>query len=206
MSEKDDITTEKENTGFIDIFNTDKKYNIIYADPAWSFSSKQLQKENGKRFNSLNNVYNTEKTENMKKWDIKRICKEDCAIFMWTTDAHIPEAIELMKAWGFNYITVAFVWSKQSKNNKEVYTLGSWTLKNCELCLLGTRGKMLKYKKNNNIKQLVKAQRTIHSKKPDVVYSLIEEIFGDLPRIELFARQSVKRLGLLAEMKLNKEV
>lgn len=176
----------------VDIYNTEKKYNIIYADPPWSFSSKQLQKEKGKRFNSLENVYHTEKTENMKNWNIKRICNNDSAIFMWTTDAHIKEAIDLMESWGFKYVTIAFIWSKRSKNNKEIYTLGAWTLKNCEICLFGTRGQMLKYKKSNCIRQLVKAERTKHSKKPDLVYSLIEELFGDLPRIELFARQQVK--------------
>ena len=51
---------------------------------------------------------------------------------------------------------------------------------------------MLKYKKSNSVKQLVKAERTKHSKKPDIVYSLIEELFGDVPRIELFARQQVE--------------
>lgn len=176
----------------VDIFNTDKKYNIIYADPPWDFGSKQLQKTKGSRFHSLNEEYNTEKTIKMQEWDIKRICEKDSAIFMWATDAHIEEAINLMKSWGFKYVTVAFVWSKQSKNNKEVYTLGAWTLKNCELCLFGTRGRMLKYKKSNNVKQLVKAERTKHSKKPNVVYGYIEELFGDLPRIELFARQHIE--------------
>lgn len=179
-------------SNYVDIFNTNKKYNIIYADPPWHFSSKQLQKENGKRFNSLENVYPTEKTKDMALWNINRICDKDCAIFMWTTDAHIKEAIQLMEAWGFKYVTIMFVWSKQSKKSKELYTLGAWNLKNCEICLFGTKGKMLKYKKSNNIKQLVKAERTYHSKKPDIIYKLIENLFGDLPRIELFARQYVE--------------
>lgn len=174
---------------FVDIYNTDKKYNIIYADPPWKFSSKQLQKEKGKRFNSLDKEYSTVETNQMQNWDVKRICDDNCAIFMWTTDAHIKEAIELMKSWGFKYSTVAFVWSKRSINGKELYTLGAWTLKNCEICLLGTRGKMLQYKKSNQVKQLIKAERTKHSKKPDIVREKIVEIFGELPRIELFARQ-----------------
>ena len=64
---------------FVDIFNTDKKYNIIYADPPWKFSSKQLQKENGKRFNSLDKEYRTVKTNQMQCWDIKRICDDKTA-------------------------------------------------------------------------------------------------------------------------------
>lgn len=80
----------------VDIFNTDKKYNIIYADPPWDFSSKQLQKTNGSRFHSLHEEYNTEKTSKMQDWDIKRITKEDSAIFMWTTDAHIEHGASNM--------------------------------------------------------------------------------------------------------------
>jgi len=173
----------------VDIFTTDKKYNIIYADPPWNFSSKELQKYNGNRFRPLEEVYNTEKTSTMTEWNVGRIAETDCAIFMWTTDAHIEEAIRLMKSWGFKYVTVAFVWSKITKNGKQVSNLGAWTMKNVELCLFGTRGGMLKYKKSNSVKQLFQAERTEHSKKPDCVRGFIEELFGDLPRIELFARQ-----------------
>lgn len=177
---------------FVDIFNTDKKYNIIYADPPWSFSSKELQKYNGERFRPLEEVYNTEKTKTMEQWDIGRIADKDCALFMWTTDAHIYEAINLMKSWGFKYVTIAFIWAKTTKNGKQVCNLGAWTMKNCEIVLLGTKGKMLKYKKNNSVKQLFYAERTEHSKKPGITREYIESLFGDLPRIELFAREHVE--------------
>ena len=176
----------------VDIFNTENKYKIIYADPPWDFSSKQLQKTNGTRFHSLHEEYITTKTKEMKKWDIKSISENDCAIFMWTTDAHIKEAIELMESWGFNYKTVAFVWSKHSNKGNELFTLGAWTMKNSELCLLGTKGKMLQYKKSNNVLQLCKSERTQHSKKPQEIRNRIVKLFGDLPRIELFARQYVE--------------
>ena len=173
----------------VDIFNTDKKYTIIYADPPWQFGSKELQKYNGNRFRPLEEVYNTEKTRTMAEWDVGRISAQDCALFMWTTDAHIEEAINLIKSWGFRYVTIAFIWSKVTKNGKQVSNLGAWTMKNCEICLFGTKGRMLKYKKSNSVKQLFEAERTAHSKKPDCVRRFIEELFGDLPRIELFARQ-----------------
>ena len=185
----------------VDIFDTNKKYNVIYADPPWNFSSKELQQYNGKRFRPLEDVYATEKTTTMEKWDVKRIADTDCALFMWTTDAHIEEAINLMKKWGFKYVTVAFIWSKTTKNGKQICNLGAWTMKNCELCLFGTKGRMLKYKKSNRVRQLFEAERTKHSKKPDCVYKFIEELFGDVPKIELFARQAVKgwdRWGLEA--------
>ena len=173
----------------IDIFNTDKKYNIIYADPPWNFSSRELQKYNGSRFRPLEEVYNTEKTSTMAEWEVGKIADKDCALFLWTTDAHIEEALNLMRKWGFKYVTIAFIWSKITKNGKRVSNLGAWTMKNCEICLFGTKGRMLKYKKSNSVKQLFEAERTAHSKKPDCVRQFIEELFGNIPRIELFARQ-----------------
>jgi len=83
---------------------------------------------------------------------------------MWSTDAHIKEAIETIEAWGFKYITIAFVWEKKTATGKTVANLGAWTMKNYELCLLGTKGGMLKYKKVNNIYQKVEEERTKHSK------------------------------------------
>ena len=133
--------------------------------------------------------YPTMTTEALKELDVGRIAHRDAALFMWATDAHIPDALELYRAWGFRYVTVAFVWSKKTVNGKTVSNLAPWTLKNCELCLMGTRGRMVQYKQKNNIPQLVEAVRTRHSEKPEEVRRRIEELFGDVPRIELFARK-----------------
>ena len=84
----------------VDIFTTDKKYNVIYADPPWRFGSKEVQRYNGNRFRPLETVYGTEKASIMETWDVKRIAEKDAALFMWSTDAHLEEAIRLMKAWG----------------------------------------------------------------------------------------------------------
>lgn len=155
----------------VDITTTRKKYRVIYADPPWKFSSKEATgKTRGgvisTTYKPLEAVYPT-----------------------MTTDAHIPDALELYRAWGFRYVTVAFVWSKKTVNGKTVSNLAPWTLKNCELCLMGTRGRMVQYKQKNNIPQLVEAVRTRHSEKPEEVRRRIEELFGDVPRIELFARK-----------------
>ena len=72
-------------------------------------------------------------TEALKGLDVGRIAHRDAALFMWATDAHIPDALELYRAWGFRYVTVAFVWSKKTVNGKTVSNLAPWTLKNCEL-------------------------------------------------------------------------
>ena len=165
-----------------------KKYNIIYADPPWSFSSKELQKYGGERFTSIEKHYKTQSKDWIKKLPVSTIAEDDCALFMWTTDAHMKEAIETIEAWGFKYVTVAFVWEKLTTKGNTVCNLGAWTMKNYELCLFATRGAMLKHKKVNNIMQKVAAERTKHSKKPHKVRENIELLFGNLPRIELFAR------------------
>ena len=167
-----------------------KKYNIIYADPAWSFSSKELCKYDGKRFTSMDKHYPTQSKTWIKDLPVNNITNNDCALFLWTTDAHIKDAIETMESWGFKYVTIAFVWEKKTKKGKTVANLGAWTMKNYEICLFGTKGSMLKYKQVNNIYQKVEAERTKHSKKPQEVRNRIELLFGDLPRIELFARQT----------------
>ena len=165
------------------------KYQVVYADPPWKFSSKELQKYGGKRFTSMDKHYPTQGKDWIKNLPVGNIVDTDCALFLWTTDAHLKEEIETMESWGFKYITVAFVWVKKTKTGKTAANLGAWTMKNCELCLLGTRGAMLKHKSVNNIYQLVEAERTKHSKKPEQVRINIERLFCGLSRIELFARQ-----------------
>lgn len=169
-----------------------KKYNIIYADPPWSFSSKELQKYDNKRFTSMDKHYPTQSKDWIKNLSVKNITEKNSCIFLWVTDAHIKEGIEVMESWGFKYVTIAFIWEKVSKNGITVANLGSWTMKNYEICLFGTKGKMLQYKKCNNIYQKVVAERTKHSKKPQQVRDNIVKIFPNLPRIELFARQKAE--------------
>lgn len=166
-----------------------KKYNIIYADPPWKFSSKELQKYGGTRFTSIEKHYSVQDKNWIMNLPVSSIAEDNCALFMWCTDAHLKEGIETIEAWGFKYITVAFIWEKLTSNGNLVANLGAWTMKNCEMCLFATRGSMLPYKQRNNIYQLIKAERTIHSRKPKEARNRIELLFGELPRIEIFARE-----------------
>jgi len=126
--------------------------------------------------------------QDIKDLPVKNISDEDSICFMWVTDSHLKQGIEVMESWGFKYKTIGFVWLKRYNTGTLVYNFAPWTLKSTEICLLGTRGRMSKHKKVNNIKQLVEATRTTHSKKPDEVRNRIVNLFGDLPKIELFAR------------------
>ena len=174
----------------------DKKYNIIYADPPWPYSSKELygDKINGhkngkrKRFADIKRIYKTMSIKDICNLSVKDIIEKDCACFLWVTDSHLKEGMRVLESWGFKYKTIAFNWIKYYSTSNMVFNFAPWTLKSWEICLLGIKGKMSKYKVSNNIKGILQETRTQHSKKPTEARRRIVELFGDLPRIELFAR------------------
>lgn len=168
-----------------------KKYNIIYADPAWNFGNRMYSSNKNDQHREISRAYDVMNTKDIAAINVKDVLADDAICFMWTTDAHIPDAIEVMKAWGFKYKTVAFIWQKKEKSGKQVCFMGQWTMKNCEIVLLGTKGKMSKYLKSRKVRQLQEAprERNIHSRKPQLIRDKIVEMFGDdLPKLELFAR------------------
>ena len=169
-----------------------KKYQIIYADPPWHFGSGGVFQDGGCPVRKIEDQYVTTPTSQLKKLAVSDICDRDCLLFMWVIDSHIPEALDLMASWGFKYSTVAFYWVKKYATGSNCYNVGRWTMKTVEPVFLGSRGTPMYLKKKSNIKQLVEAVRTKHSKKPDEVKERIVELVGDLPRIELFARQKTE--------------
>lgn len=172
-----------------------KKYQIIYADPPWNFGNRMYSSNKNDHHRAITRAYSVMNTKEICGLSIKKIAAEDCICFMWTTDAHIPDALEVMKAWGFQYKTVAFIWNKKEKSGKQVCFMGQWTMKGSEIVLLGTKGQMTKYLLSRKVRQLVEAprERTIHSRKPYIIKDRICQMFGfNLPRIELFARQKTE--------------
>lgn len=163
----------------------EKKYSIIYADPPWSYSDKM----SGHSF-SLDHEYETQSKNWIANLPVGGISAKNSVLFLWAVSPLLPEALQVMEAWGFKYKTLAFVWSKETKHGKKVANLGRWTMGNVELCLLGVKGKNTRAIKN--VRQLVEAERTKHSKKPDEVRNRIVELMGDLPRVELFAREQTE--------------
>lgn len=158
-----------------------KRYSIIYADPPWSYKNRGTRAAASKH-------YGTMTFDDMKKMPINGIASENCALFLWATFPMLKEALAVIEAWGFVYKTIAFCWIKQNRSGKGLFMgLGNWTRSNAEICLLATKG---------HPKRLGKAVRSTvlspiewHSKKPDEVRERIVELMGNLPRIELFARQ-----------------
>ena len=113
----------------------------------------------------------------------------DSALFLWATFPQLPEALRLIEAWGFTYKSVAFVWLKKNKKaDSWFYGLGFWTRGNAEICLLATKGHPKR--QAANIHQFIVSPIEAHSKKPDEARDKILSLMGDLPRVELFARQT----------------
>jgi len=156
-----------------------KKYNIIYADPPWKYGS------------NVHKHYKGVPIEQIHNFPINQIADDNCALFLWVTYPLLSEGIETLKKWGFRYVTVGFTWIKTNKNNGKPFVgLGNWTRANAEICLLGFRGKF--ERKSNKVRQVILSPLREHSRKPDEIRERIVDLLGDLPKIELFARQTVK--------------
>jgi len=120
---------------------------------------------------------------------VAEIAAQDSALFLWATFPMLPEALRVIAAWGFTFKTVAFVWLKQNRKAKTwFFGLGFWTRSNAEICLLATRGRPKR--QDNRIHQFIISPIEAHSKKPDEARARIVRLMGDLPRVELFARET----------------
>ena len=161
-----------------------KKYSVIYADPPWAY--KVWSKKGQGR--SAESHYSTMSIEDIKALPVGELADENCALFMWITFPLLREAWSVIDAWGFTFKTVAFVWVKQNKKTPTLFWgMGHWTRANAELCIIATKGSPKRMSKR--VHQVIISPIEEHSKKPDETRDRIVELMGDVPRIELFARQ-----------------
>lgn len=160
-----------------------RKYSIIYADPPWSYRDKATAGKRGAGYK-----YPTQSKEWLRELNVRGVSNLDCALFLWVTMPLIDEGLELIKAWGFSYKTCAFTWVKRNKIAPSwFFGMGNWTRSNAELCLLGIKGNIRRV--NAGVSSVIDTPIESHSKKPAIVREKIVSLMGDLPRIELFARQ-----------------
>ena len=164
-----------------------KKYKIIYADPPYLFKSYSKKGEG----RSASNHYDCMGFNDICNLPVSDIADDDCILFLWITDPFLEKGFQLIKSWKFQYKTVGFTWIKINKISDNFFTgMGYWTRANPEMCLIATKGSPKRLSKS--VKQLVFSRIQHHSKKPDVIRDKIIELCGDLPRIELFARNKTK--------------
>ena len=167
----------------------DKTYNIIYADPPWSYRQKGGPR--GKR-GAASAHYDT--GGDLRPSGEKYVRGGYAVCLLWATFPNIREALRVMEAWGFEYRTAAFVWIKKNrKNGGNFWGMGAYTRANAEVCLLGTTPgtKARQVVKSHGVQQVIEAPVERHSRKPAEVRERIVRLLGDVPRIELFARERV---------------
>ena len=165
---------------------TNAKYQIIYADPPWSYRDKALAGNRG-----AGCKYNTQSKDWIDNLPVHDLADKDCALFLWVTMPKLNECWDLIKMWGFEYKTVAFTWVKKNKRQDSwFWGMGRWTRANAELCLLATKGKPKRV--SAGVHSVIDTPIEKHSKKPNIVRNRIVELLGDLPRVELFAREKTE--------------
>lgn len=159
----------------------EKKYAVIYADPPWGYRNKGTRAAAARH-------YPTMTPDDIKALPVADIAAADCVLFLWATFPMLPEALAVIEAWGFAYKTAAFVWAKRNRKSPGwFWGLGNWTRSNPEVCLLAVRG--CPERVSAAVHSLIEAPVGRHSAKPPQARARIEALMGDVPRIELFARE-----------------
>ncbi len=159
------------------------RFDIVYLDPPWDYKGQlQHSKPGMGDTGGARKHYGTLKLKQLKQFPMQQLMNEDSLVFMWVTNPHLDQGIELLKSWGLKYSTVGFVWNKMRVNP------GFYTMSQCELCIIGKNGKIPRPRGARNIRQYLEHLREQHSKKPDEARERIEQMFPDQSKVELFAR------------------
>lgn len=166
-----------------------KKFKIILADPPWAYRNM------GNIQATANAQYDIMQQKDIEALPVDKITDDNSILFLWATFPKIQEALNVIKAWGFEYKTVGITWVKTNpKNNKPFFGVGWYLKSNAEICLIGVKGKAPKV--SNSISSIIISPRQKHSLKPSEAKKKIVEFCGDIPRLEMFARK--KSLGWTA--------
>lgn len=171
----------------------EEKYDVIYADPPWPYNlvGKNFDaqfsgsKDNFKAVESAEDHYEVMTLDDIKALPVKDIAVSNSVCYLWITGPHLPYGAAVLKAWGFTYSTVAFVWYKEAVNP------GFYTMSSCEYVLVGKRGSIPKPRGSRNEQQFYAEERTHHSAKPAEIRNRITKMHPTQKRIELFARLNV---------------
>lgn len=167
-------------------------YRIVLADPPWSYyGDPNKDQAAGKHYPLM-------QTADICKLPVASMVQKPAVCFMWATGPKLPDALEVMRAWGFHYRGIAYVWVKTSSGGKIIHGQGvrpTFVKPTTELVLVGStnvRGRAWSLLTESQ-GQVVLAPRPAnkHSAKPAEFHDRIVQLLGDVPRIELFARQRV---------------
>ena len=151
-----------------------RKFNIIYADPAWSYNGRLPQRGKVQHYPIMEH-------KDICALSVKDIAADSCCLFMWVTFPKLEDGLKVIKAWGFEYRT-CFVWVKDRIG------MGYHARNQHEILLVAKRGQFPPPPVEVRVSSVVEAPRTAHSAKPEKFHELIESFYPDAPKLELFAR------------------
>ena len=160
-------------------------YQVVYADPPWAY------RDEGGR-GTADGHYRTTRIDDLCALPVGDLLAERSVLLMWATWPTLPDALRLVDAWGCEYRTCAFDWIKVSEGGDFAVGMGHYTRANTEPCLLAVpRGRRAPRRIDAGVRQPILARPGRHSAKPAQVSDAIVRLYGDVPRIELFARVRV---------------
>ena len=163
-----------------------KKFNVIYADPPWSFNSK---KTGGSMKSGASQHYDVMSIEDLKSLPVEKLSSDNCLLVMWWVGAMPQEAINLVEAWGFKLKNMnGFVWNKLTVKGLPFFGMGYYTRAGSESAIIAIKGKP--DIKSRSVRAVITSPVGKHSEKPNDFREAINELMGkECPKIELFARQ-----------------
>jgi N6-adenosine-specific RNA methylase IME4 len=170
----------------------------LLADPPWHYNNRRAIRKDGKAARigyGAGSFYQTMSAAEIRELQVGRLAADNSALLLWATWPTLPDAMRVISAWGFRFVTCGFLWVKSTlKSGQPWFGVGYYSKSNSEPCLLAVRGRMKPA--SNSVSQIVyephprdEAGKIIHSRKPAIVREKIVELFGDVPRVELFARE-----------------
>lgn len=165
---------------------TGDRYDVVLADPPWRYNARRSASS---RFGlGVHGHYPTMSTVDICALPVADLAAPRSLLFLWVTWPRLEDGMAVMRAWGFRYVTVGFLWVKTNPKSGGVYFgTGYYAKANTEPCLLGTRGGAWK-PATDSVSSVVMAPRRAHSQKPDDVRRRIVRMYPDVRRVELFAR------------------
>lgn len=189
----------------IDIFNTDQKYTVIYADPPWQFNDK---KTGGNMNSAAAQEYRTTSTYDLCCMPVRYCLNDDAILIMWYVNSMPDDALQLARAWGFKKLLSmnGLVWDKLTKTGKRHFGMGHGTRATTESALIMYNGSLSRLIKNKSIRNIFPAPmpvgedgKYIHSAKPQEARDIVEKLCGDVPRLEMFARADIEKWDVFGD-------
>jgi N6-adenosine-specific RNA methylase IME4 len=156
----------------------DAKFGVIVADPEWH---DDVYSEDTGMNRHASRHYTTSDIETLKARKVESIAADDCVLFLWSTNQHLDVAIDVLRAWGFEYAS-HYIWRKPTMG------LGYWNRSVHEVLLIGTRGNIPCPAMGTQRESVIDAPRGQHSAKPEIFLEMIEAYFPNVPKVELNCR------------------